>query len=176
MADINFGDVSAASPGLVKSPEPNFDLIELLFFAYRDFIGDADAVLAQYGFGRAHHRVMHFVNRNPGMNVAELLELLNITKQSLGRVLKQLLDDGFVLQREGPADRRQRLLFVTPKGEDLAMRLASLQSRRIERALGEIGHRDREVARRFLIAMLDPERRDGVLRMIDRAAKPRSRS
>src|SRR6516225_1878212 len=69
------------------------DLIELLFFAYRDFVGDADEILSTFGFGRAHHRVLHFVNHNPGMKVAELLDILKITKQSLGRVLKQLLDE-----------------------------------------------------------------------------------
>src|ERR1043165_8281770 len=76
--------------------EPIWDLIEVLFFAYRDFIGDPDDVLAKLGFGRAHHRVLHFVNRNPGMKVAELLDILRITKQSLGRVLKQLIDPGYV--------------------------------------------------------------------------------
>ena len=82
-------------------------------------------MLIKLGFGRAHHRVLHFVNRNPGMKVADLLEILNITKQSLGRVLKQLVDQGYVLQKEGEQDRRQRLLYVTPKGEALALRLAS---------------------------------------------------
>ena len=72
--------------------EPIWDLIELLFFAYRDFVSDPDHVLEKFGFGRAHHRVLHFVNRNPGMKVADLLETLRITKQSLGRVLKQLVD------------------------------------------------------------------------------------
>src|ERR1043166_8294230 len=108
--------------------EPSWDIIELLFFAYRDFVGDPDDVLAKFGFGRAHHRVLHFVNRNPGMKVADLLEILNITKQSLGRVLKQLVDEGYVLQKEGAQDRRQRLLFVTSKGETLALKLASLQT------------------------------------------------
>ena len=101
-----------------------WDVIELLFFAYRDFVSDPDDALAKFSFGRAHHRVLHFVNRNPGMKVAELLDILKITKQSLGRVLKQLIDQGYVLQKEGASDRRQRLLYVTPKGEALAMKLA----------------------------------------------------
>src|SRR5215510_10533656 len=122
-----------------RSGEPAWDVIELLFFAYRDFIGDPDEVLVKFGFGRAHHRVLHFVNRNPGMKVAELLDILKITKQSLGRVLKQLVDEGYVLQKEGANDRRQRLLYVTPKGEALAMRLAGLQTERINHALGELG-------------------------------------
>src|SRR4030088_230027 len=113
--------------GAARGNEPIWDVIELLFFAYRDFIGDPDDALAKFGFGRAHHRVLHFVNRNPGMKVAELLDILKITKQSLGRVLKQLIDQGYVLQKEGPNARRQRLLFVTPKGEALALKLEGLQ-------------------------------------------------
>ena len=125
------------SPGdrAARGNEPIWDVIELLFFAYRDFIGDPDDVLAKFGFGRAHHRVLHFVNRNPGMKVAELLDILKITKQSLGRVLKQLIDQGYVVQKEGANDRRQRLLYVTPKGETLAMKLAGLQTVRIARAV-----------------------------------------
>ena len=91
-------------------------------------------MLAKLGFGRAHHRVLHFVNRNPGMKVADLLDILKITKQSLGRVLKQLVDQGYVVQKEGAQDRRQRLLYVTPKGEALALKLAGLQTERINRA------------------------------------------
>ena len=143
-----------------------FDLIELLFFAYRDFVGDADAVLAEFGFGRAHHRVLHFVSRNPGIKVAELLDILKITKQSLARVLKQLLDEGYVEQREGRSDRRQRLLFVTARGDGLASRLAALQAARISRALAASGAADRDAVRRFLIAMLDSGERDGVVRLI----------
>jgi DNA-binding MarR family transcriptional regulator len=146
-----------------------FDLIELLFFAYRDFVGDADAILAEFGFGRAHHRVLHFINRNPGMKVAELLDILKITKQSLGRVLKQLLDEGYVEQKEGASDRRQRLLYLTVKGAGLASRLAGLQAARIGRAVADIGVADRDTVRRFLIAMLDPDERDGVVRLIEGA-------
>jgi DNA-binding MarR family transcriptional regulator len=130
-------------------------------------------VLAKFGFGRAHHRVLHFINRNPGMKVAALLDILKITKQSLGRVLKQLIDQGYVQQQEGERDRRQRLLFVTPKGADLALRLARLQTARIARALAEVGPGAHESARRFLTAMIDPEGRDRVLRLIDRAERAR---
>ncbi len=152
---------------------PTWDLIELLFFAYRDFVGDPDDVLAKFGFGRAHHRVLHFVNRNPGMKVAELLDILRITKQSLGRVLKQLVDEGYVLQKEGAQDRRQRLLYVTPKGEALALKLAGLQTTRIGRALSVIGPEGHEAARRFLLAMVDAESRDDVMRFIARADRAR---
>ena len=181
MADINISSAperSAANPsvsGAVGS-EPIWDIIELLFFAYRDFVSDPDDVLAKYGFGRAHHRVLHFVNRHPGMKVADLLDVLKITKQSLGRVLKQLVDQGFVEQKEGENDRRQRLLYVTPKGEALAMKLAGLQTERIARALGDLGPAAHEAARRFLVAMIDAEGRDGVQKLIaraDRARRPR---
>jgi len=100
--------------------------VELLFFAYRDFTGGPDAVLEQYGFGRAHHRVLHFVHRNPGLRVADLLDILRITKQSLARVLKQLIDKGFIMQRAGNDDRRERRLFVSAKGARLAEKLATL--------------------------------------------------
>ena len=182
MADINVTAKSAspatglAERGSVAAPaaEPVWDIIELLFFAYRDFVGDPDEVLSKLAFGRAHHRVLHFVNRNPGMKVADLLEILNITKQSLGRVLKQLVDQGYVLQKEGAQDRRQRLLYVTPKGETLALKLAGLQTQRINRAFAELGPNAHEAARRFLTAMIDGNERDGVLRLIARAGKPRS--
>src|SRR5437588_4194539 len=156
-----------------RDHEPIWDLIELLFFAYRDFIGDPDDVLAKLGFGRAHHRVLHFVNRNPGMKVAELLDVLKITKQSLGRVLKQLIDQGYVVQKEGANDRRQRLLYVTAKGETLAMKLAGLQTARIAGALSELGPNSQEAARRFLTAMIHVEHRDAVLRFIARPDRAR---
>jgi DNA-binding MarR family transcriptional regulator len=180
MADLNFplasDRPSAAAERAARGNEPNWEVIELLFFAYRDFIGDPDDVLAKFGFGRAHHRVLHFVNRNPGMKVAELLDILKITKQSLGRVLKQLIDQGYVVQKEGANDRRQRLLYVTQKGDALAMKLAGLQTARITRALAELGPNAHEAACRFLTAMLNPEQREGVLRFIaraDRARRPR---
>jgi DNA-binding MarR family transcriptional regulator len=153
-----------------------WDIIELLFFAYRDFVSDPDDVLRNIGFGRAHHRVLHFVNRHPGMKVAELLEVLKITKQSLGRVLKELVDQGYVTQKEGENDRRQRLLYVTPKGKTLALRLAGMQTARIARAFSELGPGAHEAARRFLVAMIDADDRDSVQRLIaqaDRARSPR---
>ena len=178
MADINFPAIDAppAAPAggrAVRAHDSVWDIIELLFFAYRDFVSDPDDALAKFNFGRAHHRVLHFVNRDPGMKVAELLDILKITKQSLGRVLKQLIDQGYVLQKEGANDRRQRLLFVTPKGEALALKLAALQSARITRALSELGPNAHEAACRFLVAMIDVDNRDGVLRFIARAGRAR---
>ena len=178
MADINItGQSDSGTPGvaarIAPPAEPIWDIIELLFFAYRDFVSDPDDVLAKFGFGRAHHRVLHFVNRHAGMKVADLLDVLKITKQSLGRVLKQLVDQGYVVQKEGENDRRQRLLYVTPKGEQLAMKLAGLQSERIARALAELGPQAHEAAGRFLNAMIDADGRDGVQRLIARADRTR---
>src|SRR3984893_2462312 len=105
MADISITTArklhSTAEPVGTAPTEPCWDLIELLFFAYRDFVGDPDEVLAKLGFGRAHHRVLHFVNRNPGIKVADLLDILKITKQALVRVVQQVVDQGYVVQREG---------------------------------------------------------------------------
>ena len=179
---VNMTDITSALPGRVAAKhdegpapdrEPIWDVIELLFFAYRDFVNDPDDVLAKFGFGRAHHRVLHFVKRHPGMKVADLLDILKITKQSLGRVLKQLVDQGYVIQKEGANDRRQRLLFVTPKGEELALRLAGLQTDRIARALKQLGPGAHDTARKFLLAMIDPESRDGVLQLMARADRNR---
>jgi DNA-binding MarR family transcriptional regulator len=181
MADLTAPAAADLKPAgadrTAREGEPTWDIIELLFFAYRDFVTEPDDVLAKFGFGRAHHRVLHFVNRNPGMKVAELLDILKITKQSLGRVLKQLVDQGYVVQKEGASDRRQRLLYVTAKGEALAMKLAGLQTARVAAALAELGPNAHEAARKFLVTMIDPENRDGVLRFIaraDRARRPRA--
>ena len=156
-------DVNQAAPfprgNAVKPPldgNPAYDLIELFFFAYRDFVGDADRLLAAYGFGRAHHRVLHFVDRRPGLTVAELLDLLQITKQSLNRVLRQLVEQGFVESRVGDADRRQRLLLTTASGRALALELAGLQTRRLRQALGPEPDEAAAAASRFLQAMRDP--------------------
>ncbi|MFT4096524.1 MAG: MarR family transcriptional regulator [Rhodoblastus sp.] len=143
-----------------------FDLIELLFFAYRDFVGDADRLLESYRFGRAHHRVLHFVSRHPGLTIAELLDILKITKQSLSRVLKDLLDQNFVEARAGVADRRQRHLFTTAKGRKLALDLAQLQSRRFLRALDALPVNARAEAIRFLMAMIDPADQDEVKALV----------
>src|SRR5262249_1995757 len=157
MTDINFSKspappesqgVEGVSPA--RAGEMRWDIIELLFFAYRDFVGDADHDLEVFAFGRAHHRVMHFVYRYPGLKVADLLDVLRITKQSLGRVLKQLLDEGYIIQKTGNNDRRQRLLYATPKGEALVAKLAGLQTDRINRAIAEIGPAGTETLRQFL--------------------------
>jgi DNA-binding MarR family transcriptional regulator len=131
----------------------DYELIELFFFAYRDFTSDPDVILEKRGFGRAHHRVLHFVDREPGMTVADLLETLKITKQSLARVLKQLIDGGYIHQVAGPEDRRQRKLYTTREGKALARALAEPQSQRIADALAKAGPGGRDVIRRFLASM-----------------------
>lgn len=141
-------------------------LIELFFFAYRDFVGAPDALLARQGFGRAHHRVLHFVNRNPGLTVAEILTVLKITKQSLARVLKELVEGGYVESRTGERDRRQRLLFTSAKGADLAHRLAEMQSTRIRAALEACGPGTHASIEAFLFAMIDREDLTAVARLV----------
>ncbi|MBB3655212.1 DNA-binding MarR family transcriptional regulator [Rhizobium sp. BK650] len=138
----------------------DFEIIELFFFAYRDFVSDPDAILETSGFGRAHHRVVHFVNRNPGMTVADLLDTLKITKQSLARVLKQLIDSGYIRQVAGPEDRRQRKLYPTKSGRELALALAEPQSRRIERAFEGSTQQAREDVKAFLRGMRDRQKAD----------------
>lgn len=140
----------------------DFDLIELFFFAYRDFTSDPDQMLDELGFGRAHHRILHFINRRPGLTVAELLEVLQITKQSLARVLKQLIDTGHVMQVQGPRDRRQRELHLTAKGRALALSLAAPQSRRIAGALADLKPDDRATVEHFLKEMVNKEFREQV--------------
>jgi len=147
--------------------------IELLFFAYRDFTAEPDAILAQYDFGRAHHRVIHFVGRRPQMTVGELLSILRITKQSLNRVLGQLVRQGFIIQRPGVYDRRQRLLDLTSKGRELERQLSEPQRTRVANAYRQAGARAVEGFRKVLLGIIageddrrrfqltSPEGRDG---------------
>lgn len=186
MTDINFAKGKArtksaaagarndAAPG-GEGPPLRWDIIELLFFAYRDFVGDADHVLEAFGFGRAHHRVVHFVHRYPGLTVADLLGVLRITKQSLGRVLKQLLEEGYIVQRAGDHDRRQRLLYATAKGETLIAKLAGLQTDRITRAMRDLSPSEAAAVNRFLRAMIDREESDKVLESLLDHHRPETR-
>lgn len=179
MADINLkpgeapADMSMSFQGgpvatpLSSGDRPQIPYIELLFFAYRDFISDPDAALISFGFGRAHHRVIHFVNRHPGIRVADLLDILKITKQSLGRVLKQLVDNGFIEQQPGAQDRRQRLLYPTPAGRALAVRLLDPQLRRIGDALEALSPAERVGVEKFLRLIVDAAERDKVARLIE---------
>ena len=114
-------------------------LQDLLFFAYRDFTNAADVVLEELGLGRAHHRALHFIGRNPGITVSDLLAILRITKQSLARVLSALVEQEYVAQSPGDTDRRQRLLTLTPKGQALERRLFERQRERLAPALAAAG-------------------------------------
>ena len=129
-------------------------LAELLFFAYRAFVAQPDEILADYNFGRAHHRVLHFVVRSPGLQINELLDILGITKQSLGRVLRQLVETGFITQAEGRDDRRVRLLYPTPEAIKLVARLSALQSRMITEALDKCPDEAKKHVCQFLANML----------------------
>jgi DNA-binding MarR family transcriptional regulator len=131
---------------------------EALFFAYREFTGEPDRILNDLGFGRAHHRVLFFVSRYPALRVADLLAILQITKQSLSRVLRELIREGHVCQEAGPSDRRERLLFVTDKGAELVERLAALQIARIEAGLNAAGVDGADAVARFLDAMIGNSR------------------
>lgn len=151
------------------------ELIELLFFAYRDFVGDADERLQHYDFGRAHHRVLHFVGSRPGLTVAELLDILRITKQSLARVLRDVTEGGFVESRPGVADRRQRLLHLTPKGHALTAELARVQAARLSRALDGFDAAGRLAVTRFLRAMIHPQPAAAAVRLVADATAPEDR-
>jgi DNA-binding MarR family transcriptional regulator len=150
---------------------PMYDMIELLYFAYRDFVGDADRLLEAFGFGRAHHRVLHFVSRHPGLTIAELLDILAITKQSLNRVLKELVAQDFIEARAGAEDRRQRRLHATAKGEELALKLAHAQTRRFAAAMRALGPGARGDAAAFLLEMIDAGARRRVVDLVGGAAE-----
>ena len=171
MADV----IPAQAPGQSNGASGLTDqetvaLIELMFFAYRDFVSDPDEILAQFGFGRAHHRVLHFVGRDPGMTVQQLLDILQITKQSLGRVLKELIDKGYVFQKEGDTDRRQRLLHLTEAGEELRQRLMGPQMSRIRRAVSLPEGNAAHLYRKVLYHMVSPDNREAVRDWIERAS------
>jgi DNA-binding MarR family transcriptional regulator len=149
----------------IKNPTDEAALrygVELLFYAYRDFTADPDAILAKYGFGRAHHRVVHFVGRYPDITVAELLAILRITKQSLARVLGQLVRQGFIRQRTGERDRRQRLLSLTERGLTLDRQLSAPQHARFARAFAESGASAVEGWHKAMIHLIDPDKREQV--------------
>jgi DNA-binding MarR family transcriptional regulator len=172
MADIispqDDGRETPVQPGL--SEQDTVALIELMFFAYRDFVSDPDEILGQFGFGRAHHRVLHFVGRDPGMTVQQLLDILGITKQSLGRVLKELIDKGYVFQKEGETDRRQRLLYLTAAGEALRQQLMTPQIERVRRAVALTDGGPSAMFRKLLYHMVSPQNREAVRGWIERAS------
>ena len=141
--------------------------MELLYFAYRDFISWPDDVLQTYGFGRAHHRILHFVGRNPGMKVAELLSLLNITKQSLSRVLSTLVEKQYIRQDIGEQDRRQRLLFLTEQGQHLLDNITEHQKNHMLKAFEKAGDNSVEGFWKVLSALIDEDNREEILERIN---------
>jgi DNA-binding MarR family transcriptional regulator len=153
MTDIKSDDKSSGEP-LFLSEEEVRQGIELLFFAYRDFTAEPDEILTRYGFGRAHHRVVHFVGRRPQMTVGELLVILRITKQSLNRVLGQLVRQGFIIQHRGAQDRRQRLLELTEKGRELERLLSGPQRDRVGGAYRKAGVQAVEGFRKVLLGII----------------------
>ncbi|QPH52559.1 MarR family winged helix-turn-helix transcriptional regulator [Pontivivens ytuae] len=140
--------------------------IELMFFAYRGFTADPDRMLEDYGYGRAHHRALHFINRRPGLTVNELLDILGVTKQSLNRVLRQLVDDGLVESRVGRTDRRQRNLHLTERGQSLERSLSEAQRGRMRQAYMRAGPEAVAGFRTVLEEMIDPEMRPRVLSLM----------
>ncbi len=165
MADINILASDRATTNASESAKIG-EAIELLFFAYRDFTSDPDVILARSGYGRAHHRILHFVGAYPGINVAQLLSILRITKQSLGRVLKQLLKQGFVEQRPGKHDKRQRLLFLTDKGQAFGAHLSTPQEDRVRRAFEAAGPEAVVGYLQVLEHLINEEHRKTILDMI----------
>lgn len=153
MADIK-------TPPAAAAPQRDEELrqgIELLYFAYRDFTAEPDAMLARYDFGRAHHRVIYFVGRHPQLSVSDLLGILRITKQSLSRVLGQLVRQGFIVQHTGSRDRRQRLLELTQKGVELERQLSENQRQRIAKAYREAGGAAVDGFRKVMLGIMSSE-------------------
>jgi DNA-binding MarR family transcriptional regulator len=151
--NVNTTDINASDDARASMP---FDVMGLFFFAYRDFVGDADALLARQGFGRAHHRVLYFVNLKPGMPVADILDILKITKQSLARVLRQLIDNGYIEQKTGDSDRRQRLLYATEKGRRFFEVLSATQTSRIDAAIAALPPGGKRTLLKFFVGMVEP--------------------
>ncbi len=133
--------------------------IEAMFFAYRGFTADPDRILAKYGYGRAHHRAVHFIRRNPGTTVNNLLDILGVTKQSLNRVLRTLVQDGLVESRIGKRDKRERNLYLTAAGAALERELSDAQRARMRAAFLDAGPQAVQGFRTVLEAMMDPDQR-----------------
>ena len=159
--NVNKTDINSTERNPADMP---LDVMGLFFFAYRDFVGDADTLLEKQGFGRAHHRVLYFVNLRPGMPVADLLDILKITKQSLARVLRQLIDNKYIEQKTGITDRRQRLLYATQTGRGFFQTLSETQANRIDDAFANMPPGARDTIRKFFVEMVEPSDRP----MLDR--------
>ena len=133
--------------------------IEAMFFAYRGFTADPDRILAAKAYGRAHHRAVHFIHRNPGTTVNNLLSILGVTKQSLNRVLRTLIEDGLVASTVGTKDKRERHLYLTADGAVLERALSDAQRDRMRAAYRAAGPAAVAGFRQVLEAMMDDETR-----------------
>ncbi len=140
--------------------------IELMFFAYRGFTSDPDKILSNHTYGRAHHRAIHFVNRHPGITVNALLDILGVTKQSLNRVLRQLIKDNLIDSRVGKSDRRERNLFLTADGTALERQLSEAQRSRMRTAYKAAGPNAVQGFRRVLENIIDPNMQSYVKKLI----------
>ena len=154
---VNMADINRDPNPLFLRDDDLREGIEMLYFAYRDFTARPDAILAEHGLGRAHHRVIYFVGRHPGITVKDLLAILKITKQSLARVLHEVVAKGLVEQSKGMEDRRRRLLRLTESGKALEARLTQDQRARIAKAWREAGPEAVAGYRRVLRGMIDDD-------------------
>lgn len=159
MSDGRTGPGLGSESLLFLTDEQLRQAIEAMFFAYRGFTADPDRILSELTFGRAHHRALHFINRAPGTTVNNLLSILGVTKQSLNRVLRTLVDDGLVESRVGALDKRERNLFLTDRGRELEQRLSDAQRARMRTAYKEAGPEAVQGFKKVLEAMMDPDMR-----------------
>jgi len=167
---VNMADIKPIGKALFLREEELRRGIEMMFFSYRDFTGEADAILAEQDMGRAHHRAIYFIGRHPGITVSDLLVILNITKQSLSRVLSGLMKNGFVSQKIGVTDRRQRLLYLTESGVELETRLTTLQGRRFAAAYREAGAEAVDGFQQVLRGLMDQDTLDQMKQQVPPAA------
>jgi DNA-binding MarR family transcriptional regulator len=163
-------DIKAGAHQLFLRDEELRQGMEMLFYAYREFTAEADVVLTRLGFGRAHHRVIYFVGRHPGISVTELLGILRITKQSLSRVLGELVRDGYITQTTGTDDRRRRLLNLTPKGVELERQLSESQRQRVAGAYRRAGVEAVEGFRTVMLGLMNDDDRIRFVAPKDRPA------
>ncbi len=141
--------------------------IEMMFFAYRGFTAYPDLILTEHGYGRAHHRAIHFIGRKPGLTVSELLDILGVTKQSLNRVLRELVNNGLVESRIGKRDRRQRNLHLTAEGKTLERALSDAQRQKMRKAYSAAGPEAVQGFRTVLNAMFEPEAAAQIKRLLE---------
>ena len=167
MADGRPGTAPSGETLLFLTDVQHRQGIEAMFFAYLGFTADPDRILADMAYGRAHHRAVHFIKRAPGTTVNNLLSILGVTKQSLNRVLRTLIEDGLVESRVGTQDKRERHLYLTPAGETLEQTLSDAPRARMRLAFRDAGPEAVAGFRKVLEAMMDPEMRYAYRRLKD---------